>query len=160
MQEEVRDTKGLLLLVTLFFPFLGQLLFSNCSPLGHQLRQELIKYLNSIKNILTIQPKMSASFPMDRICGCGSRAPLLQPPYFANKGSGDLPKFILPAEGRRLLTWVPQSGVSCSLQPISGQKEEACLKPAHIRNLWKPSHSFSQHCWHFCDSERLKTAET
>lgn len=103
---------------------------------------------------------MSASFPMDRICGLGSRAPLLQPPYFADKGSGDLPKFILPAEGTRLLTCMPLSGLSCSLQPISSQREEACLKPAHIQHLWKLSHSFSQRCWHFCDSERLKAAET
>lgn len=76
-QEEVRDTKGLLLVVTLFVPFQSQLLFPNCSSLGHQLRQELVTYLNSPKNLSTIQPQMSASSPRDRICGLGSRAHLL-----------------------------------------------------------------------------------
>lgn len=38
------------------------------------------------------------------------------------------------------------------------QQEEACWKPAHLRELYKLSHSFSHHCRYSLNSEPLKTA--
>lgn len=80
---------------------------------------------------------------------------------FCRWGSSDSPKFTLPMEGRRLITWVPTSPwVTHSSPSLPSQSMEVCLRPAHIRALCKLSPSFRQHCCCLPNSEPLKTVES
>lgn len=98
-----------------------------CSLYPFPVQLLLGPWVKSQSNILTptliIQPKMSASFYMDRISELSLRAHLLYPPYFINEEPSDLPKFTPPRTA-----WSSLPGCHC--------QSWVCSSPS-LANKWR-----------------------